>query len=120
MKTELHPKSRQSDSLISPILNETPERTQVKQFLKKIRDIVLLPLIASSLIIGFAPFRVTAQNLCDQPVVDEAGVFNNRTGEVESAAKRLVSSGADVRVRTITTYGPTGNLDRFEADLEKQ
>lgn len=43
-----------------------------------------------------------AQAPCDQLVVDEANVFKNDIGRVEAAARELVNSGADVRVRTMS------------------
>ena len=63
---------------------------------------------------------VTAQNPCDQVVIDDAGVFGNDASGVNSAANQLINSGADVRVRTIQTYGTAGNLDRYESQLEQQ
>ena len=63
---------------------------------------------------------VSAQDVCDQPVLDDAGILGDRISEVEAAAQDLTSSGADVRVRTIQTYGASGNLDRYEAELEQQ
>ncbi len=107
-------------AVIRPVPNETPQGMQVKQFLNKIRDIILLASITTFVIIGLVPISVTAQNLCDQLIVDDARVFDNHTSEVEAAARKLISRGADVRVRTITTFGSAGNLDRFEAQLEQQ
>ena len=53
-------------------------------------------------------------------VVDDAGVFGDQASGVNAAANQLVSSGADVRVRTIQTFGNAGNLDRYETQLEQQ
>ncbi|MDD5701871.1 MAG: TPM domain-containing protein, partial [Dehalococcoidales bacterium] len=78
---------------------------------------LLIPLVLA--VMFLASFNAIAQGLCDQPVADEANVFNSRIGEVEAAARDLVNSGADVRVRTIPTYGDAGNLDRYEAQLEQ-
>ncbi len=60
-----------------------------------------------------------AQSVDQLLVVDDAGIFGTRTGDVESACKTLLSQGADIRVRTISTYGSAGNLDRYEAQLEQ-
>lgn len=51
-------------------------------------------------------------------VVDGAGIFGGRIGEVQTAAEWLQAAGADVRVRTILSYNGFGNLDLYEADLE--
>ncbi|MBI4285819.1 MAG: TPM domain-containing protein [Chloroflexi bacterium] len=76
--------------------------------------------LAAVLTLGFlAPSVVTAQAPCDQLVADEADVFKNRIGEVEAATKRLENLGADIRVRTIKTFGAAGNLDRYEYELEQ-
>ncbi len=79
--------------------------------------LVLLALFTLSLLV---PFTAIAQSPCEQTVVDSAGVFGNRTADVEAAARNLASSGADVRVRIVQTYGSAGNLDRYESQLEQQ
>ncbi len=84
------------------------------------RRLALTVCIAFFAVIFLFASTATAQDECDQLVIDEAGVFNNRAGEVEAAARELISSGADVRIRTIQTYGGSGNLDRFESELEQQ
>jgi uncharacterized membrane protein YgcG len=72
--------------------------------------LVYLSLIAAPL---------SAQSQDQTPVIDSAGIFDNRFGEVETAVGNLVSQGADVRVRTIATYGNAGNLDLYEQQLEQ-
>jgi len=61
-----------------------------------------------------------AQSSDQLPVIDGAGLFGDRLGDVEAAAGKLASQGVDVRVRTILTYGAAGNLDQYERQLEKQ
>jgi uncharacterized membrane protein YgcG len=61
-----------------------------------------------------------ARSLDQTLVIDDAQIFANRISEVETAANSLSADGADVRIRTITTYGNAGNLDRYEAQLERQ
>jgi hypothetical protein len=79
-----------------------------------------LPSSSSISIPSSAPITNSVQNVCDQIVIDEAGVFANGADSVQNAANQLIRSGADVRVRTIQTYGNAGNLDRYEAQLEQQ
>lgn len=57
---------------------------------------------------------------CDALVVDESGVLQGRTQEIEAAARDLQSIGAEVRVRTYTTIGASGTLDTFVKQLESQ
>ena len=75
--------------------------------------IILLSLVV-------CPAAGLAQSLDQRLVLDDAGIFGNRISEVESAAAALVSQGADVRVRTISTYGAAPNLDQYEAQLEQR
>lgn len=84
------------------------------------RYVLRLAVIAAFALIWLDPLDAMAQGPCDQLVVDDANVFGNRTGDVEAAARDLVTSGADVRVRTIPTYGTSGNLDRYEDMVERQ
>lgn len=79
--------------------------------------IALLMFFAAALL---TPSIGHGQNECDQLVVDEANVFGKDITRVESAAQELVKAGADVRVRTIRTFAPADNLDRFEMLLERQ
>ena len=66
------------------------------------------------------PAMALAQSADRIAVVDEAGIFGNRVNEVEAAADKLMFQGADVRVRTILSYGSAGNLDAYEAQLEQR
>jgi len=61
-----------------------------------------------------------AQSADQIVVADEAGIFGEKATEVEAAANKLVVQGADVRVRTITSYGSAGNLDVYEAQLQQR
>ena len=56
---------------------------------------------------------------CDSLVVDGAEVFKDGFNLVEDIAQKLVNSGVDVRIRTITTFGRAGNLDQYELQLER-
>ena len=66
------------------------------------------------------PAAVSAQSQDQLLVVDSAGIFEDRIGEVQTAAEWLQTSGADVRVRTILSYNGFGNLDLYEEDLERR
>jgi hypothetical protein len=79
-----------------------------------------LPSSSSISIPSSAPITNSVQNVCDQIVIDEAGVFDSGADSVQNAVNQLIKSGADVRVRTIQTYGNAGNLDWYEAQLEQQ
>jgi uncharacterized membrane protein YgcG len=92
----------------------------MNHFLWAKKYLIILSLIMSLPIVFLPSLTAAAQGPCEQTVIDDAGVFNQRLGEVEAAANQLVASGADVRVRTIQTYGSAGNLDRYEAALEQQ
>jgi uncharacterized membrane protein YgcG len=75
------------------------------------------------LILGLAGlFSVAglALNADQTAVIDDAQIFGNKIGDIEAAAGKLTSLGADIRVRTISTFGSSGNLDQYEAQLEKQ
>jgi uncharacterized membrane protein YgcG len=82
----------------------------------------IFSLICSVLLVflSIVPAMALAQSVDQQPVIDGAKIFGTRTGEVEAAASKLSSLGADIRIRTISTYGAAGNLDQYEAQLEKQ
>lgn len=84
------------------------------------RNIALLMLIVAFVFLLLAPLTGAAQSPCDALVIDEANVFAGDIARVRAAAQDLVNSGADVRVRTIQTFATTGNLDRFEQQLEQQ
>jgi uncharacterized membrane protein YgcG len=86
------------------------------------RKTIFFPVCIVSIIlflIGF-PLSGLAQSKDQMLVIDDAGIFSNRTGEVEAAAGKLVNAGADVRVRTISSYGAAGNLDKYVEQLEQQ
>ncbi|NLE95766.1 MAG: TPM domain-containing protein, partial [Dehalococcoidia bacterium] len=76
-----------------------------------------IPILAALLILACTP-SVSAQSQDRLLVVDGAGLFGERLDDVEAAAESLQSRGADLRVRTVFTCGPSGNLDQYEADLE--
>ena len=85
------------------------------------RKRVFLMVFALLLIcLSIFPVAESALSLDQTAVIDDANIFGNRTGEVEAAAAKLVSKGADLRVRTILTYGSAANLDQYEAQLEQQ
>ena len=63
---------------------------------------------------------VLAQSVDQLEVIDGAQLFGSEISEVESIADKLKTHGADVRIRTILTYGSAGNLDQYEAQLEQQ
>lgn len=75
--------------------------------------------IFTTLLLVLTSYSLAYAQNCDSLVVDEAGVFKGGIGSVEEAAQKLVNSGADVRVRTVTTFGSAGNLDQYESRLEK-
>ena len=79
--------------------------------------------LACILTLGFIvvfPAAGLAQSLDQLLVIDDAQIFGNRIGEVEAAANKLMTQGADIRIRTIPTYGSASNLDEYEAQLEQQ
>ncbi len=79
----------------------------------------LIPLVAF-VVLSVCPAAGLAQSLDQLLVVDDAQIFGNRIAEVETAASKLINLGADVRVRTIFSYGTAGNLDLYEEQLERQ
>lgn len=82
--------------------------------------IFFLVCISTLAFFSVLPSTGLSQSLDQLLVLDDAGIFGNRIGEVETAANKIVSQGGDVRVRTILTYGASGNLDQYEAQLEQQ
>jgi uncharacterized membrane protein YgcG len=84
------------------------------------KRIFYLVFALSFVLLSLFPVAESALSLDQTPVIDDANIFGNRTGEVETAATKLLSKGADVRVRTILTYGSSANLDQYEAQLEQQ
>lgn len=71
-------------------------------------------------LLSLFPVAQSALSIDQTAVIDDANIFGNRTGEVETAAAKLMSKGADIRVRTILTYGTFANLDQYEAQLEQR
>jgi uncharacterized membrane protein YgcG len=84
------------------------------------KTILVLICIASLILISLLPVAGLAQSTDQIPVIDGANLFGNKLDQVTTAAIKLNSQGADVRIRTIMTYSPSGNLDQYEAQLEKQ
>lgn len=84
---------------------------------KRIALAVLVVLAMSSLL---RPHSAQAQNSCDVLVLDEAGVFGSKFEQVQTEAQKLVNTGADVRIRTIKTFGSAGNLDNYEKQVERE
>lgn len=84
------------------------------------RKIVSFLVTLIVLVLCVFPAVGRAQSTDQLLVIDDAQLFGSRIGEVETAATRLVNLGADVRVRTILTYGTAGNLDIYEEQLERQ
>jgi uncharacterized membrane protein YgcG len=85
--------------------------------MRKIYSLLVCSIIL--VLLAFFPVKGLGQSVDRQPVIDDAGIFGNRMDEVEAAAAKLSDKGADVRVRTISTYGSAGNLDRYEVQLEQ-
>lgn len=79
----------------------------------------LICLMAFAFIIVM-PAPGLAQSSDQLLLIDDAKIFENQTGEVEAAAEKLQTQGADLRVRTILNYGTAGNLDQYEAQLEQR
>lgn len=77
-------------------------------------------LLLSGLLLGTTVRVTRAQNTCDQPVIDAAGVFGDEIDGVEAAANELSQRGAQVRVRTVSSYAPAGNLDDYMRELEQR
>jgi hypothetical protein len=84
------------------------------------KTIFFIACILTLVLLNIFPARGLAQSVDQLPVIDVANLFDNRIGEVVTAASKLSSQGADIRVRTILTYGTAGNLDQYEAQLEQQ
>jgi hypothetical protein len=84
------------------------------------RSIFTLICLLTFVLLGIVPATVSTQSLDQMLVVDDAKIFGDRVVEVEAAANRLKAQGADVRVRTIPSYGAAGNLDQYESQLEQE
>ncbi len=50
---------------------------------------------------------------CDLAVVDEAGEFGDRIGEVELAVNQLKNVGVDVRIRTVKSIGSSETIQKY-------
>ncbi len=85
----------------------------------KKRPLIILIGLAMLGLMLLQPAVGAAQGTDTLPVIDAAELFENRIQEVEAAVDKLEATGADVRVRTITTYGSAGSLDTYELQLEK-
>jgi uncharacterized membrane protein YgcG len=83
------------------------------------RPLLILICLAVLGLILLRPATGTAQGTDTLTVIDAANLFENHLEEVETAANELKALGADVRVRTILTYGGAGSLDEYELQLEK-
>lgn len=85
----------------------------------KKKPVIVIILLAVLGLMSLRPAIGAAQGNDTIPVIDAANLFEDRIQEVEVAADKLKATGADVRVRTIVTYGNTGSLDNYELLLEK-
>src|SRR4051812_7805030 len=57
---------------------------------------------------------------CDSLVVDEAKVFGDKLEDVTKAAQQISQMGVTVFVRTFTSLGSAGSIDRLEASIQDQ
>lgn len=86
----------------------------------------LLGMIAAMILVTAPAFfmqvhsAAEAASSCDEVVVDDAGAFGSRFSDVVNEAQKLESLSADVRVRTVKTFGSAGTLDVFERQLEAE
>jgi uncharacterized membrane protein YgcG len=83
------------------------------------KNIVLSICLAGFLLLGSLNGPVLALTFDQLAVIDDAGIFEDRIEDVEQAVDELVTYGADVRVRTVMSYGDAGNLDRYELQIEE-
>ncbi len=72
----------------------------------------------SLIILSVLPGVANSQGVDEIKVIDGAGIFGADLDDVEAAVAALEQKGADVRVRTITTYSPYANLDQYQLQLE--
>lgn len=77
-------------------------------------------LILAGLLLGASVPTSQAQSSCEQPVLDEAGVFGDQIAQVQRAADELSRGGALVRVRTVESYAPASSLDDYARQLEQR
>ena len=82
--------------------------------------IFFLTVLLTISILFVCPVAISAEDTDKTTVIDAAGLFGNDIDDVKDAALALEDLGADVRVRTIKTYGNAGNLDLYEEQLERQ
>ena len=85
----------------------------------RISRLVPAILVLAALLLSLRAPTSYAQSSCDQPVIDDAGVFDAQIDQVEAAADRLTSSGAQVRIRTLASYAPASSLDDYAKQLEQ-
>src|SRR3989344_4284112 len=78
------------------------------------RITVALATIAFSILAGTQAGH--ADEICDTVIYDSAGVLGARTNEVAQAAERLSNLGAEVRVRTLFSFGS----EKTFADIQKK
>lgn len=84
----------------------------------KMRILLVLLLLG---VIVLTPGVALAQSIdCDSLVVDGAGVFGPGIDQVKSKANELEKLGADPRIRTIQTFGSSGNLDNYVQHMQDQ
>ena len=79
--------------------------------------IFFLTVLLTISILFVCPVAISAEDTDKTTVIDAAGLFGNDIDDVKDAALALEDLGADVRVRTIKTYGNAGNLDLYEEQL---
>ena len=76
--------------------------------------------VCFGILIGLPSASAMAVDTGSEIVLDEAQILGNQIGDIEAAAKKLESIGADVRVRTFTDFGNAGTLDAFIEQYQKQ
>ncbi len=84
------------------------------------KNIFFMVLILSLVFVILFPNINMAQSLDQMLVIDDANIFGDKITEIKAAAEELQNQGADVRVRTITSFGAYGNLDQYELQLEQR
>ncbi|MBP1706677.1 MAG: hypothetical protein H6Q39_401, partial [Chloroflexi bacterium] len=84
------------------------------------RSIFISACLIALLLLSVIPFSAFAQSADQTLVIDDAQIFGDKIKDVEAAASQLLVRGADIRVRTILTYGSAANLDQYEERLEQR
>ena len=84
------------------------------------RSIFFSASLIALLLLSVLPFSAFAQSADQTLVIDDAQIFGDKIKDVEAAASQLLVRGADIRVRTILTYGSAANLDQYEERLEQR